>query len=389
MTVDVVVTGMSALVAGAGDLDAFIRCLDEGTSGIARTDLFDTSRLASSYFGQVRGDYRYEVTRPDEQSRLEQFFADLSDELFTRSGLDPTVLAALGDRCGFSFATSVGSNDYLNAHATGTLPGSISWSTLYRLAPKCGIEGPVMVNSSACAAGSTAIATAYAMLLAGSVDVVIAGGIDPLTEFSTYGFHALKSLSPFPCRPFDRERQGISIGEGGALVVLETKEHAATRGAHVYAEVLGYGLGNDAYHPTSPDPTGESALRVMVSALREGGITGSDVAYVNAHGTGTQLNDQMEVSAVEGLGGHPIVASTKAITGHCLGAAGAVEAVATVLAVAHGRAYGTTSLREPAFESTNCELISRTRDADIPYALSNSFAFGGNACSLLFGAVDD
>jgi 3-oxoacyl-[acyl-carrier-protein] synthase II len=389
MTGTVVVTGMSVLAAGAGDLEAFTRCLDEGVSGIAETDLFDTLRLGTDYFGQVRGDYRYEVTRPDEQSRLEQFFAQLRDELFARSGLDAAGLSALGDRCGFSFATSVGSNDYLNAHATGTLPGSISWSTLYRLASTCGIEGPVMVNCSACAAGSTAIATGYSMLLGGSVDVVVAGGIDPLTEFSTFGFHALKSLSPFPCKPFDRDRQGISIGEGGALVVLETGEHAAARGAHVHAELLGYGLGNDAYHPTSPDPTGEGALRVMTSALSDGGITGADVAYVNAHGTGTQLNDQMEVAAVESLGGHPVLASTKAITGHCLGAAGAVEAVATVLAVAHRRAYGTTSLREPAFETTHCELLSRTRDADIRYALSNSFAFGGNACSLLFGAVDD
>lgn len=385
----VVVTGMAALAAGAGDLDGLTRCLDAGISGIAVTDLFDTSRLASRYFGQVRGDYRYEVTRPDEQSRLEQFFAELRAELFARSGLDAPALAALGERCGFSFATSVGSNDYLNAHATGTLPGSISWSTLYRLAPTCGIEGPVMVNCSACAAGSTAIATGYAMLLAGTVDVVIAGGIDPLTEFSIYGFHALKSLSPFPCMPFDRDRQGISIGEGGALLVLETKAHAAARGAKAYAEVLGYGLGNDAYHPTSPDPTGEGALRVMASAIHDGGITGSDVAYINGHGTGTLLNDQMEVAAVEGLGGHPVLASTKAITGHCLGAAGAIEAVATVLAVAHGRAYGTASLREPGFETSHCELITRTRDADIPYALSNSFAFGGNACSLLFGAVDD
>ncbi|OWR33182.1 3-oxoacyl-ACP synthase [Saccharibacillus sp. O23] len=386
----VVVTGIAMITAAGMDKETFMKHAAEGRSGLRGTLLFPTDKLRTDYFGETPKRYAYEIQAESDESRTEQIFGDLAEELLRDAGLDAARLADLDERAIFSFATSVGTNDYMTAHVKQVLPDSVSRGNLHKLPPKLGIRGATFVNTSACSAGTTAIGTAFSMIRAGLADLAAAGGVDPLTEFSTYGFHSLQNLSALPCRPFDRRRDGITLGEGGALFMLEEREAALSRGARIYAEVLGYGLGNDAYHPTSPDPTGQGAYRVMRQAVRQGGIESAEVDYVNAHGTGTVINDDMEAKAIALLRPDCRVSSTKSLTGHCLAAAGAVEAAATALALKHGSVPPTAGLDEPDFEDAPLRFVrGRAEPVRLRYALSNSFAFGGNAASLLLGAHVD
>lgn len=381
---------MGVIAANGSGAKEFLENSVNGRGGIRETDLFPTDKLRTAYFGQVRKDYIYEIESVEQPSRLEMIFDDLCAELLGDAGLTVGQIAGCGSRAAFSFATSVGTNDYTTAQVKGVLAHAISKSNLYKLPVKLGIKGPVFVNTSACSAGTTAAGTGFSLIRAGLADLVVAGGIDPLTEFSSFGFHALQSLSESPCKPFDRNRNGISIGEGGALFMLEELESAKRRGAAIYGELLGYGLGNDAYHPTSPDPTGMGAYRVMHQAVQQAGIADEEVEYVNAHGTGTVLNDDMEVKAIARLNGHPLVSSTKSLTGHCLAAAGAIELAATVLGIKEKMVVPTVSSTDMEFAESGMTFITgRGLDRSVRYALSNSFAFGGNAASILAGAYAD
>jgi 3-oxoacyl-[acyl-carrier-protein] synthase II len=283
----------------------------------------------------------------------------------------------------------VGVNDYVSGHVKGTIKNSISKSNIYKLPKKLKIKGPVFVNTSACAAGTTAIGTAYSLVNSGICDMVITGGIDPLTEFSSYGFHSLQNLSSTPCRPFDKDRDGITLGEGGALFVLESYESAQKRNAKMYCEVLGYGLGNDAYHATSPDPSGDGAYRVMTQALNQADIAPAEIDYINTHGTGTEINDSMEIKAIERLTSECHVNSIKSQVGHCLAAAGAVEFAATVLSIENSYVYPNINICNPINSLEEVKLSAELVQKDIHYALSNSFAFAGNAASIVVGGISE
>jgi 3-oxoacyl-[acyl-carrier-protein] synthase II len=234
-----------------------------------------------------------------------------------------------------------------------------------------------------------ALAEAAELIADGVIDIALAGGVDALTRLCFMGFNALKLLDAEPCRPFDRDRRGMSIGEGAGFVVLESAERARARGARAYAELSGYGMTTDAYHVTSPQPDGEGMVRAMRAALQAAGLAPAAVGYANAHGTATLQNDRIEARAlaqVFGEGGL-LVSSTKSMIGHTMAAAGALEAMATILALVHETVPPTASLAsldpEVAFD-----CVPRVaREVAVEHAITNSFGFGGQNVTLLFRRV--
>jgi len=218
----------------------------------------------------------------------------------------------------------------------------------------------------------------------------VVGGVDALTHICFMGFNALKLLDPSPCRPFDRERRGMSIGEAGAFFVLEDAEHCRARGGRVHARLAGYGMTTDAHHVTAPHPEGEGMIHAMRQALDDAGLPPTAVGYVNAHGTGTLQNDRAEALALRGVFGEGgvLLSSTKSLIGHTMAAAGSVEAMATVLALQHGLLPPTANLEHVDPEVAFDCLPGTARPAEVEAALSNSFGFGGQNVSLIFTRAD-
>ena len=255
----------------------------------------------------------------------------------------------------------------------------------YRLA---GYQGSI---TTACSSSSTAIGWGADLIRTGRQRAMLCGGADSLCRLTFAGFNALKVVDPRPCAPFSLDRQGITLGEGAAFVVLEDEAAARKRGAEILGYVLGYALAGEAHHMTAPEPSGEAAARVMTSALAAASVDRGRVGWVNAHGTGTPLNDVVESNAMKQVFGElvarvPLI-STKPITGHCLGAAGSIEAVATLLALNANTIPRTLHFRgkDPECDLDYCHGASRPSDCTI--ALSNSFAFGGNITTLVLGAA--
>jgi 3-oxoacyl-[acyl-carrier-protein] synthase II len=253
------------------------------------------------------------------------------------------------------------------------------------------LAGPCATIPTACAAGNYAIAHAVELLRAGRADVAVAGGTDAFSRSAFTGFSRLHAMSPDMCRPFDRNRRGLLLGEGAGVLVLETLAGARRRGARVLAEVLGYGLSCDAYHITGPHPEGQGASAAMSEALANADIGPEDVSYINAHGTGTAHNDRIETLAIKkvfGARAHEIpVSSIKALTGHVMGGASAIEAIACVLAIQTGTIPPTWNYETP---DPDCDLDyvpNAPRAADVRVAVNNSYAFGGNNASVILGAV--
>jgi len=258
-----------------------------------------------------------------------------------------------------------------------------------------GAKGPNASVATACAAGSHAIGDAFKLIKRGAADAMIAGGVEStITPTGIAGFNAMKALSTRnddpqkASRPFDRDRDGFVVGEGGGIVILETLENALERGAHIYAEVAGYGMSGDAYHITSPPPDGGGAIRCINAALFDAGLSYQDIDYINAHGTSTPLNDLYETRAIKAVfkdKAHTIpVSSTKSMTGHLLGAAGGVEAVFTTLAIHDGILPPTINYENIAEECDLDYVPNVARKQKITTAMSNSFGFGGTNATLIF-----
>jgi 3-oxoacyl-[acyl-carrier-protein] synthase II len=252
---------------------------------------------------------------------------------------------------------------------------------------------------TACSTGAHAIGDAGRLIALGDADVMVAGGTEsPICRVAMAGFCAARALSTGfndtpekASRPYDRDRDGFVMGEGAGVVVLEEYEHAKARGARIYAEVAGYGLSGDAYHITSPSPDGDGAFRSMSAAMKRAGITSSDIDYINAHGTSTQVGDEIELGAVERLLGNAAsrvsMSSTKSSIGHLLGAAGAVEAIFSILAIRDNIAPPTINLDNPSV-ATAVDLVPQSpRKREINVALSNSFGFGGTNASVIMQRV--
>lgn len=255
------------------------------------------------------------------------------------------------------------------------------------LGHRLGLRGPRETVVTACSSGAVALAEAAELIADGVVEAAVAGGVDAITRICFMGFNALKLLDPEPCRPFDRDRHGMSIGEGAAFVVLESQAHARARGARVYAELAGHGMTTDAFHVTAPEPKGEGMVRAMRAALTAARVDARAVGYANAHGTATPQNDRIEAHALREVFGERglLVSATKSMIGHTMAAAGSLEAVATVLALVHDLLPPTANLTTPDPDVAFDCLPRVAREASVEYALSNSFGFGGQNITLLFG----
>jgi 3-oxoacyl-[acyl-carrier-protein] synthase II len=264
-----------------------------------------------------------------------------------------------------------------------------------------GLKGPNSAVVTACSTGAHAIGDAARMVALGDAEVMVAGGAEsPVNRMALAGFAALRALSTAfnddptrASRPYDKDRDGFVMGEGAGAVVLEALDHAKARGAKIYAELIGYGLSGDAYHITAPSPDGDGAFRCMTMAMKRAGIASGDLDYINAHGTSTPLGDEIELGAVQRLVGndaaHISMSSTKSCVGHLLGAAGAVEAIFSILAIRDRIAPPTINLDNPSVETPIDLVPHKARERDIDVALSNSFGFGGTNASLIFRRYAD
>lgn len=253
-----------------------------------------------------------------------------------------------------------------------------------------GVRGPRYAVSAACASSAMAIALAANMLLDGAAPMMLAGGSDALCPFTLSGFSSLQALDPEPCRPFDQNRKGLNLGEGAAVLVLETLEAAAARRADILAVLRGWAMSNDAFHTTAPQQQGNGLADCMRLAMEMAEVSGNDIGYVNAHGTGTPLNDVAEANAYEtvfrGCGRPVPVSSTKSYFGHCLGAAGALEAAITTIAVRCGALLPTLRLTDPIESPSVNWLRGEVRREDLPLGMSVSAGFGGSNTALIFGS---
>ncbi|MGO9568313.1 MAG: beta-ketoacyl-ACP synthase II [Desulfomonilaceae bacterium] len=408
----VVITGMGLVTCLGSGIEANWGALQAARSGVGPITLFDVDGLATRIAGEVRGDFdpaghipTKELRRMD---RYQQFALVAAGEAFSQSGLPSTQADPY--RCGVIIGSGIGGLATIEA-GVGTIrekgprgvhPLTITKSVI-NLAPgmlaiKYGFKGPNFGVVNACTSGTSAIGEAFRMVREGRADVMLSGGAEAVvTMFSVASFNALRALScrneepQKASRPFDLNRDGFVLSEGAGITVLESLEHARNRGAKIHAEIVGYGATDDAYHYVMPDPNGEGAYRSMKQALEEAGIEPAQIDYINAHGTSTDLNDKMETHAIKRLFGTAAqkvsISSTKSMTGHLIGAAGAVEAVYTVLALNNGMVPPTINLETP---DPDCDLDytpNKPVAREMEYGLSNSFAFGGQNASLVLRRV--
>ncbi|NUP16872.1 MAG: beta-ketoacyl-[acyl-carrier-protein] synthase family protein [Streptomyces sp.] len=392
----VAVTGIGISCALGHGVQQVWRAVCEGASGIGRTRRLDVSTLSCKYSGEVDSlpaTVRRTGTHPDRATRLALAAVE---EAFDSAQLPPADYDPY--RMGVAVGTSVGGLDqgerfHWDVLAGGPAAGRRGLLTSYPLYTSADaisvafqLRGPKVVISNACAAGSNSIGYAVDAIREGRADVMIAGGVDVLDILSLAGFDSLNALDPEPCAPYSRST-GLNLGEGAAFLVLEAESVARARRAPVLGYVLGYALTSDAYHATAPDPAGSGASRAMRRGLAQASLTPDRVDYVNGHGTGTPTNDKAETKAVADLfadSPSTPMSSTKSQVGHMLGAAGAMEAAACVLALRDGMLPPTINVGSSA--GTPRDIVpNRARRQALDVVVSNSFAFGGNNCSLVLG----
>lgn len=264
------------------------------------------------------------------------------------------------------------------------IPGTLLAS---EIAMEFGISGLLSSSITACSASGNAMAVGVDAIKNGLADVVIVAAVDPLSELTYMGFHALRAMAPGQPKPLDENREGLLIGEGSGCIILESESHARKRSAAWYAEVAGYGLSNDAYHATQPHPAGEGGVVAMNTALQDAGMLPSDIQYINMHGTGTKHNDKAELKAVERVFGERLpeipISSSKSMIGHTLGAAGCIEAVICILALHHGLLPPSLNFRDP-IAGFNYQIVTEARHQQLDAVMNNSFGFGGNGASFIF-----
>lgn len=396
----IVVTGVGTVNALARSAPAFAAALRAGACAVAPVAGFDASGYRSRVAAEVK-----DLAVPDwipsalrrRASRSDLFALVATAEAIADSGLDVSAAparigVALGGTTGGMMAAESCVRDRIEGrlarYRKGRLIGTPISTSADVLAATFGLAGPRLVLSTACSSSANALGIALDWIRLGRADAVIAGGTESLCRTIFAGFNALKAMSPEPCRPFDRRRAGLNLGEGAAIMVIESAAHAAARGARVHARLLGYGTSADAHHLTAPHPEGTGAALAMRRALARAGVDAAAIAYVNAHGTGTPLNDGIEAAAIHAVfGAHTprvAVSSTKGAVGHTLGAAGAIEGLATVVALRDGFLPPTVNLDDPD-PACDLDLPRTSRETRVDYALSNSYGFGGNNTSVVFG----
>lgn len=404
----VVITGLGAVTPIGNTRSDYWQGLTEGRNGIERITHFDPSEHASQIAGEVKGfDPLEYMDRKDAKrmDRFAQFAIAASKQALTDAQLEITELNA--EQVGVMIGTGIGGLSVLEAQhevllnrgparcSPFMIPTMIANMAAGLTAIHVGAKGPNSCAVTACAAGSNAIGDAFRIIQRGDAQAMISGGTEAaITPLSYAGFASAKALSTRnddatrASRPFDRDRDGFVMGEGSGILVLESLDHARSRGAKIYGEIVGYGMTCDAYHMTSPPPGGTGAARAMRLALKDGGLSPDNIDYINAHGTSTPANDSTETAAIKSvLADHAYrvaVSSTKSMTGHLLGGSGGIEAVAVALAIAEGRVPPTINQEVPDPECDLDYIPNQSRPMTVNVALSNSFGFGGHNVTLAF-----
>lgn len=395
----VVVTGMGICCSIGRTKEEFLESLFKGRSGLKpiAAERFSTE---NSYYATKQACVIEQEWYQEAQERDETILTQLATQVISEALTDARL--ATGDfdrkRVGLCLATTIGGSHayvkFTHKRMDGTLEPhdydlifkSTTTNLTGSLMRRFDFQGASSTISTACAAGTNSIGRGFDFVSKGRLDVAVSGGIDIFSELSFAGFNSLKSLSKTICQPFDQKRDGLTLGDASAFVVLESLSHARQRGATIYCEVKGYSANNEAYHPTAPNPDGSTAFLTMQQALDHGSMEASDITYINAHGTATGVNDTMELNGIRRLIGDRTVhiSSTKSMVGHTLGAAGSVEFISTALGMYHGFMPPSCNIANPmvtdddSIQVVGQEAIVKQFDG----ALSNSFGFGGCMASI-------
>ncbi|MCD5324696.1 MULTISPECIES: beta-ketoacyl-ACP synthase II [Pontibacillus] len=408
----VVITGMGSVSPLGNDVETMWNNIVEGNSGIAPITKVDPSEFNANVAGELKDFEPGNFFDKKEAKRMDPFtqYALAASLMAVKdAGLD--INEDIAHRTGVWIGSGIGGmttydeqfRKYMDKGARRVSPFFVPMLIPDMAAGQVSIAtGAKGINSctvTACASGANSIGDAFKVIQRGDADYMIAGGAEaPLTPMSFAGFSSMKALSPVEdptkaSRPFDKERSGFVMGEGSGILVMETLESAKKRGAKIYAEIVGYGSTGDAHHITAPAPNGEGASRAMKQAIEDAGLTPDSIDYVNAHGTGTALNDKFETEAVKAVfGDHAYklaMSSTKSMTGHLLGAAGAVEAVISIKSILNNILPPTTNYEN---EDPDCDLDivpNEAREREVNTVLSNSLGFGGHNATLIFKQYQD
>ncbi|MDD4753853.1 MAG: beta-ketoacyl-ACP synthase II [Desulfitobacteriaceae bacterium] len=401
----VVITGVGVVSPVGNNKDKFWSNLVNGVSGIGPISRFDVSDYTTRIAGEIRDfDPKNYMDRKEirHMDRFTQYAVAAAKMAMEDANL--VLNSFQRERTGVVLGSGIGGVETMEEQKKVLLkrgpgrispffvPMMISNMAAGQVSIALGALGPNETVVTACASGTNAVGDAFKMIQRGDADIVIAGGTEaPITPLSLAGFCAMKALSTRneeperASRPFDSDRDGFVMAEGAGILILESLEHAEKRGARVYAEMAGYGATGDGYHITAPDPEGNGAARAMANALSDAGLEPEKIDYINAHGTSTELNDRGETYAIRKVFGSAAdtvkVSSTKSVTGHLLGAAGAVESIACILAIKNRIIPPTINLDNPDPQCDLDYVPNESRETDVKAAMSNSFGFGGhNAC---------
>ena len=410
----VVVTGIGALTPLGNNAPSLWEGLSNGVSGAALITKFDTEKFKTKFACEVKGFDPKDHMDRREARRMDlfvQYAMVVSDEAIKNSGLDLEKVDK--DRVGVIWASGIGGLttfqsemlDYAKGDGTPRfnpffIPKMIADLSAGHISMKYGFRGMNFVTVSACASSTNALVDAFNYIRLGKANVIVSGGSEAaVSEAGIGGFSAMKALSErndspeTASRPFDKTRDGFVLGEGAGAIILEEYEHAKARGAKIYAEMVGGGMSADAYHMTAPHPEGLGVIRVMKDALDDAGISADAIDYINVHGTSTPLGDVAELSAIQKVFGEDAykmnISSTKSMTGHLLGAAGAVEAIACLNAIEHQFVPPTInhSVFDEQIDSKLNLTLNQGEKREIKYALSNTFGFGGHNFSVIFKKI--
>lgn len=404
----VVITGMGAITPVGNNVDSFWDSLKNGKSGVTRVTRFDPEPFKCQIAAEVKDFDPAEYIDKKEARRMDrftQFAVVAADEAIKNSGLDleKEDLWRIGVITGSGVGgmeTIEDQHQSLMERGAGRVspffvPMMISNIAPAQIAIKYGLKGANFNVVSACASGTNALGEAFKKIQDGSCDVILAGGCEAaITPLSFAGFCNMKAMSTrndepeHASRPFDNDRDGFVMGEGAGILVLEEYEHAKNRGANIICEFVGYGATDDAYHITSPIPGGLGGAKAMEFAIKDAGIDVKDITYINAHGTSTKYNDSFETQAIKSVFGESAkdvyVSSTKSVTGHLLGAAGAIEAIACAKAISEGFIPPTINYTTPDEECDLNYVPNEGIKKDVKYAMSNSLGFGGHNATIIF-----
>ena len=408
----VVVTGMGALTPIGHSVEAFWEAMMRGQSGAAPISYFDTEPFATKFACELKGFDPLDYMDKKSARRLDpfcQFAVAVSDMAVADAGLDPSAMSQQEkDRVAVIFGSGIGGIQVFHEQTANYVKHGARFLSPFfipmlipdiasgHLSIQYGFRGPNYCVVSACATGNNNIGDAFLLIQRGLADMALCGGTEAsVSEMGIGGFNAMKALSTrnetpeTASRPFDATRDGFVLGEGAGALILEGLDHAQARGARIYAEVVGIGMSADANHITAPHPEGEGAALAMKAVLDDAGLVPEDIDYLNMHGTSTPLGDLAETKAVKTVFGDYAyemnLSSTKSMTGHLLGAAGAVEAIASILAVVHDRVPPTINFEHPDPECDLNYTFNAPEDRTVDVAISNAFGFGGHNTSLAFG----